>query len=139
MIAILIQIQTPIAGSHHDGHPGTIRVTKGPVNESDLPDHAAADELMPVVYKELRRLAQKHLRPKGPNPSLQATALVHGAYLRMVDKNVHLESRAQFYGFASKLMRNIFVDPARHKNAEKHGRSIFPTAPKEFYGTASES
>ena len=84
-------------------------------------DHAAADELMPFVYNELRRLAQRHLRPKGPNPSIQATALVHEAYLRMVNKNVNLESRAQFYGLASTLMRNILVDAARHKHAEKRG------------------
>lgn len=84
-------------------------------------DHAAADELMPVVYNELRRLAQRHLRPKSPNPSMQATALVHEAYVRMVDKNVNLESRAQFYGLASKVMRNILVDAARRKHAEKRG------------------
>jgi RNA polymerase sigma factor (TIGR02999 family) len=84
-------------------------------------DHSAADELMPVVYSELRRLAQGHLRQKGPNPSLQATGLVHEAYLRMVDQTVNLQSRAQFYGLASKLMRNILVDAARHKNAAKRG------------------
>jgi RNA polymerase sigma factor (TIGR02999 family) len=84
-------------------------------------DHSAIDKLIPVVYNELRRLAQGHLREKGPNPSLQATALVHEAYLRIVDKNVNLESRAQFYGLASKLMRNILVDAARHKYAEKRG------------------
>jgi len=84
-------------------------------------DHSAADELIPVVYNELRRLALGHLRQKGPNPSLEATALVHEAYLRMVDQNVNLESRAQFYGLASKLMRNILVDAARHRNAEKRG------------------
>jgi RNA polymerase sigma-70 factor, ECF subfamily len=84
-------------------------------------DHSAADELMPVVYNELRRLAQGHLRQKGRNPSLQATALVHEAYLRMVDQDVNLESRTQFYGLASTLMRNILVDAARHKNAEKRG------------------
>ena len=84
-------------------------------------DHSAADELIPVVYNELRQLALAHLRQKGPNPSLEATALVHEAYLRMVDQNVNLESRAQFYGLASKLMRNILVDAARHRNAEKRG------------------
>src|SRR5512143_2635047 len=84
-------------------------------------DHSAADELMPVVYSELRRLALGHLRQKGPNPSLEATALVHEAYLRMVDQNVNLESRAQFYGLASKLMRNILVDAARQRNAGKRG------------------
>jgi RNA polymerase sigma factor (TIGR02999 family) len=84
-------------------------------------DHSAADELIPVVYNELRRLALGHLRQKGPNPSLQATALVHEAYLRMVGQNVNLEGRAQFFSFASKLMRNILVDAARHKNAEKRG------------------
>ena len=83
-------------------------------------DHSAADELIPVVYNELRRLGRTP-RQKGPNPSLQATALVHEAYLRMVNKNVNLESRVQFYGLASKLMRNILVDAARHKYAEKRG------------------
>lgn len=84
-------------------------------------DYSAADELMPVVYNELRRLALAHLRRKGPNPSLEATALVHEAYLRMVDQDVNLACRAQFYGLASKLMRNILVDAARHRNAEKRG------------------
>jgi len=84
-------------------------------------DPSAADELMPVVYSELRRLARGYLRQEGPNPSLQATALVHEAYLRMVDQNVNLGNRVQFYGLASKLMRNILVDAARHKNAEKRG------------------
>ncbi len=84
-------------------------------------DQSAADELMPVVYNELRRLALGHLRQEDSNPSFQATALVHEAYLRMVDQNVNLKSRAQFYGLASKLMRNILVDAARHRNAEKRG------------------
>ncbi len=84
-------------------------------------DHSAADELIPMVYDELRRLALGHLRRKGPNPSLEATALVHEAYMRMVDQDVSLQSRAQFYGLASKLMRNILVDAARHRNAEKRG------------------
>ncbi len=87
-------------------------------------DHSAADELIPMVYDELRRLALGHLRHKGPNPSLEATALVHEAYMRMVDQDVSLQSRAQFYGLASKLMRNILVDAARHRNAEKRGGDL---------------
>ncbi len=82
-------------------------------------DHSAAGELMPVVYNELRRPALGHLRQESSNPSLQAIALLHDAYLCMVDQT--LKSRAQFFGLASKLMRNILADAARHKNAEKRG------------------
>ena len=87
-------------------------------------DRSAADELIPVVYSELRRLAFGHLRRNRPDTYLQATSLVHEAYLRMVNQNVSLENRAQFFGLASKLMRNILVDAARRRHAGKRGGDL---------------
>jgi RNA polymerase sigma factor (TIGR02999 family) len=89
-------------------------------------DKSAVDELLPLVYGELRRLAHSFLRRERDNHTLQPTALVHEAYLRMVDqKQVSWQSRAQFFGLAAKLMRNILVDHARQHNAEKRGGGEF--------------
>jgi RNA polymerase sigma factor (TIGR02999 family) len=80
------------------------------------------EQLMPLVYDELRRLARGHLRHEQHQISLQPTALVHEAYLRLADQpQVNWENRAQFYGFAAKLMRNILVDHARTRQADKRG------------------
>jgi len=85
-------------------------------------DAAARDQLMPLVYKELHKLASAHLRRDQRDPSLQPTALVNDAYIRLVAQtNVSWESRAQFFGLASTLMRNILVDYARRKDAAKRG------------------
>ncbi len=74
----------------------------------------ALAELMPVVYDELRRLADHHLRRERSGHTLQATALVHEAYLRLVDQtHVSCQNRAQFFGIAANLMRQILVDHAR--------------------------
>jgi RNA polymerase sigma factor (TIGR02999 family) len=82
----------------------------------------ASARLMPMVYEELRRLAREYLRRERPDHTLQATALVHEAYLRMVDeKNVTWKDRAHFYGVAARLMRRILVDHARAHNAAKRG------------------
>jgi RNA polymerase sigma factor (TIGR02999 family) len=81
---------------------------------------AARDELIPLVYGELRRLARHCLASQRQNHTLQSTALVHEAYLRLVDCNsVHWQSRAQFFALAAKLMRLILVDHARARNAAK--------------------
>ena len=78
--------------------------------------------LMPLVYEELRRLASDYLRRERADHTLQATALVHEAYLRMVDdKTVTWQDRAHFYGIAARLMRRILVDHARAHNAAKRG------------------
>lgn len=83
-------------------------------------DPSAANELIPVVYDELRRLAAGHLRRENPDHSIQTTALVHEAYLRLVDApRVSMESRSQFFGLASKVMRNVLVDAARRRNTAK--------------------
>ena len=88
-------------------------------------DADAAARLMPIVYDELRRLARDYLRRERVGHTLQPTALVHEAYLRLVDDNsVSWQSRAHFYGIAAKLMRRILVDHARARNAEKRGGQI---------------
>src|SRR5438105_12279789 len=77
---------------------------------------------MPLVYEELRHLARDYLRRERADHTLQATALVHEAYLRMVDeKSVTWKNRAHFYGIAARLMRRILVDHARAHNAAKRG------------------
>src|SRR6266496_598240 len=87
-------------------------------------DQKALDKLMPLVYSELRRLAGNYLRRERPGHTLQPTALVNEAYLKMVDqRNAKWQNRAQFYGIAAKLMRRILVDHARLKHAEKRGGS----------------
>jgi RNA polymerase sigma factor (sigma-70 family) len=85
-------------------------------------DKRALGELMPLVYAELRRLAQRHLRRERSNHTLQRTALVHEAFMRLVNqKEVRWQSRAQFLGLASQLMRRILVDHARNRLAAKRG------------------
>lgn len=83
-------------------------------------DRLALDDLTPLVYRELRRLAASHLRKERKSHTLQPTALVHEAYLRLVDqKNPNWQNRSHFYGVASQLMRRILVDHARKKHADK--------------------
>jgi RNA polymerase sigma factor (TIGR02999 family) len=78
---------------------------------------------MPAVYKELKRLARSYLRNERPNHTLQATALVNEAYLRLIDqRNVTWQNRAHFFGVAAQAMRRILVDHARKKQAAKRGR-----------------
>lgn len=85
-------------------------------------DGSAREKLMPLVYNELRQLARKYLRRERANHTLQPTALVNEAYLRLVDQqSVRWENRAQFFGLAAKLMRNILVDHARSHEAAKRG------------------
>ncbi|HEX3184365.1 MAG TPA: sigma-70 family RNA polymerase sigma factor [Pyrinomonadaceae bacterium] len=83
-------------------------------------DKAALDELMPVVYDELRRLAKNHLSGERPDHTLQTTALVHEAYLRLVDqKSVNWQNRAQFFGIAAQMMRRILINHAKDRQAKK--------------------
>jgi RNA polymerase sigma factor (TIGR02999 family) len=80
----------------------------------------ALDDLTPLVYKELRKLAASHLRRERKSHTLQPTALVHEAYLRLVDqKNPNWQNRSHFFGVAARLMRQILVDHARTKQADK--------------------
>ena len=85
-------------------------------------DRAALDKLMPIVYDELRRLARKQLRSEAPEHTLQATALVHEAYLRLIDQHsVSWQNRAHFFGIASQMMRRILVNHALARATEKRG------------------
>jgi RNA polymerase sigma factor (TIGR02999 family) len=85
-------------------------------------DKAALDALIPRVYKELRRLANSYLARERADHSLQATELVHEAFIRLVQwKNTSWQNRAQFFGVAAQLIRNILVDHARKHVASKRG------------------
>ena len=85
-------------------------------------DQKALDKLMPLVYSELRRQAGNYLRRERPGHTLQPTALVNEAYLKLIDqKNAKWQNRAQFFGVAAQLMRRILVDHARAHQAEKRG------------------
>jgi RNA polymerase sigma-70 factor, ECF subfamily len=89
----------------------------------EIKDSASAiDELLPLVYKELRRLAAFYLRQERSDHTLQATALVHEAYLRLVDqKKLCWQNRSQFFAMAAQMMRRILVDHARHHHRHKRG------------------
>ena len=88
-------------------------------------DRAALDALVPVVYKELHRLAHCELRKERPNHTLQSTALVHEAYFRLVGKSLpQWESRTHFFAIAAQLMRQILVDYARRHRASKRGSGV---------------
>src|SRR6516165_5607717 len=84
-------------------------------------DAAAAEQLLPLVYEELRKLAAGKLAQESPGQTLQATALVHEAYLRLVDvdRAQHWDSRGHFFAVAAEAMRRILVENARRKGRQK--------------------
>src|SRR5260370_42587093 len=86
-------------------------------------DPHAAEQLLPLVYQELRALAAQRLAQENPGQTLKATALVHEAYLRLVDgdKAAHWNSRGHFFGAAAEAMRRILVDQARQKLSQRRG------------------
>src|SRR5512143_3578200 len=85
-------------------------------------NQAAMDELMVLVYDELRRLASRYMRREGQGHTLQTSALVNEAYLRLIDqKKVQWQNRAHFFGVAAQLMRRILVDHARSRSRAKRG------------------
>lgn len=85
---------------------------------------AANEELIPLVYDELRTLAARKLAHERPGQTLQATALVHEAYLRLVGGDQQWANRAHFFGAAAEAMRRILIDNARRKRAGKHGGGL---------------
>jgi RNA polymerase sigma factor (TIGR02999 family) len=89
----------------------------------DQGDPHAAEQLLPLVYEELRQVAAQKLAHEKPGQTLQATALVHEAYVRLVDTDQapHWNSRGHFFAAAAEAMRRILVDQARRKQADKHG------------------
>ncbi|HEX8249329.1 MAG TPA: sigma-70 family RNA polymerase sigma factor [Pyrinomonadaceae bacterium] len=85
-------------------------------------DKAALDALMPIVYDELRKLAKRYMRRQNPDHTLQTTALVNEAYLRLIDSSrVRWQDRTHFFAISAQLMRRILVDFARAKNSRKRG------------------
>ncbi len=85
-------------------------------------DKHALDQLVPLVYDELRQLARSYLRRHDHQITLQPTALVHEAYLRLINqRQISWQNRAQFFGLAAKVMRNLLVDHVRQKQAAKRG------------------
>src|SRR5436190_9379406 len=92
----------------------------------DQGDPHAAEQLLPLVYEELRRLAAQKLAQEKPGQTLQATALVHEAYLRLVghDDSRHWKDRGHFFAAAAQAMRRILVDNARRKRAQKRGDGL---------------
>jgi len=89
-------------------------------------DDAALDELIPVVYGELRRIAGNFMRRQNPGHTLQASALVNEAFLRLVDSNkVNWQSRTHFFAVSAQLMRRVLVDAARRRNSQKRGGDRF--------------
>jgi RNA polymerase sigma factor (TIGR02999 family) len=86
-------------------------------------DPAASEQLLPLVYDELRKLAAARLAQEKPGQTLEATALVHEAYLKLVDveKAQHWNSRGHFFGAAAEAMRRILINRARDKNRQKRG------------------
>jgi RNA polymerase sigma factor (TIGR02999 family) len=102
-------------------------------------DRNAVDLLLPVIYDELRKLAANYLRRERPDHTLQPTALVHEAYLRLVDQTrVNWQNRAHFFGVAAQIMRRMLVDHARRHNAEKRGQNFQKISLDENIDRATE-
>jgi RNA polymerase sigma factor (TIGR02999 family) len=87
-------------------------------------DTQAAESLLPLVYAELHRLAKGYMRRERPDHTLQATALINEAYLRLVGEDIDWNSRAHFIGLAANVMRRVLVDYARAHNAEQRGGGL---------------
>ena len=87
-------------------------------------DPAAADRLLPLVYSELHRLAQAYMRRERPDHTLQATALINEAYLRLAGEDIDWNNRAHFIGLAAHVMRQVLVDYARQHNAERRAGGL---------------
>ena len=93
----------------------------------DLTDRSQADELLDLVYQELRVLASKHMQREQAAHTLQPTALVHEAYIRLAgDQKIDWQSRAHFFGIAARSMRQVLVDHARKRKAAKRGGGLKP-------------
>lgn len=92
------------------------------LHQAQVGDRAALDELLPLVYRELRQVASRQLAHERPDHTLQATALVHEVYLRLIDQHsVDWRNRAHFFSIAAELMRRILVNHAVSRRAQKRG------------------
>jgi len=96
-------------------------------------DEEALQKLTPLLYKELHRMAHRCMQQERPDHTLQTTALINEAYLRLIDwKNVRWQNRAHFFGVSAQLMRRILVDFARSRNYAKHGHGVRPVSIEEM-------
>lgn len=103
-------------------------------------DRKALEDLLPMVYEELRRLARSHLRQHRPNHTLQTTAVVHEAYMRLAEqRSFRIENRAHFLGIAAQLMRWILVDYERKRRAAKRGSGVTPLTLDDSMGSPRDS
>lgn len=96
----------------------------------------ALDQLMPLVYDELRQLAAHHLKSERPSHTLQPTALVHEAYVRLVNLNVPWQDRAHFFAVAARLLRRILVDHAKSHRREKRGGGLIRVTLNDYLASA---
>ena len=95
-------------------------------------DKTALDQLMPLVYDELRKLARRHMRRERAGHTLQTTAVVNEAYLRLIDqRNAQFQNRADFFAIAAQLMRRILIDHARTRDRAKRGGSAIKVSLNE--------
>ena len=111
--------------------PGTLRMLVSSPGSHDVTqllvdwskgNQQALDDLLPLVYQELKRLASRYLRRERSNHTLQSTALVHEAFLRLIDQNrIQWQNRAHFFGVAAQMIRRILVDYARAQKTAKRG------------------
>ena len=102
-------------------------------------NRAAVDELTPLVYQELKRIASGQLRGERPGHTLQATALVHEAYLKLIDqREVSWQNRAHFFGVAAQLMRRVLMDYAKSKHRLKRGGDVHKTSLDEALVVAED-
>ena len=102
-------------------------------------DQAALDRLMPLVYAELRRMARRHMNQQRPGHTLQTTALIHEAYMRVAgDSGKQWENRTHFFGVAAKAMRCVLVDHARSRGSAKRGGAVRPVTLDEGIHTSGE-
>jgi len=111
-------LECPGIDNDGNGAPEEVTTLLSRVNAGD---RQAFDQLIPLVYHELHRIAKGYLQREAQNRTLQPTALIHEAYLRLVDGNAAYQSRSHFYGVAARVMRQILVDHARARQATKRG------------------
>ena len=101
-------------------------------------DEGALAHLMPLVYDELHALARRHLRGERPGHTLQTTALIHEAYLRLVGADAQWEGRVHFFAVAAQMMRRILVDHARSRGRAKRGGGVAPITLEDAAIVAAE-
>ncbi len=114
----MINIRELTTGMGEQSTQGVTRLLR----EAQAGDRAALDELLPLVYRELRQIAARHLAQERAGHTLQATALVHEVYLRLIDQHsVDWRNRAHFFSIAAEMMRRILVNHAVSRRAQKRG------------------